>query len=141
MFFRLDFDVVYHNGDTQQFKSTPGADMAFEREFGVTIASLFTTMPNAETKNAETAAREWIGSISDSQVMFLAWKSARVETKLEEWVESLAEINWQLPKQPMDPTRPARPATSSALSLPPQESLRTTSPSARSKTSRASSKK
>lgn len=141
MFFRLDFEVVYQNGDKAKFKSTPGADMAFEGEFGFTIASLFTSMPDPETENALEVARNWIGTISDRQLMFLAWKSSQVSVPFEEWADSLTEINWELPKMPVDPTRPARPATSSALSLPPQTSARTTSPNARSKPSSPSRRK
>lgn len=121
MLFRMTFDVTFVNGQTITVSSRPATDIAFERHFGMSVASLFAEMPTdlvVDGKVADPqAALRWFAGMKSEHSVFLAWHASRATSTFDEWVETVDEVKWNFAK-PVDPTQPVQPATSSVLSLP-----------------------
>lgn len=118
----MEFEIKYLNGQVETVFSRPATDIAFERQFGLTVASLFTSIPQDLVVDGKVtdniAAMRWFSEMKSEHSCFLAWHSSRSSETFDNWIETVDEVNWKFSK-PVDPTRPARPATSSALSPPP----------------------
>jgi hypothetical protein len=115
MLFKLTFNVTYSNGDTATVTTRPAADVAFERRFGHTVASLFKDAPLDDSVD-EVAALRWIGeAFTTEQTAFLAYAAARVDVEFDAWLDTVKSIDWVF-GAPVDPTRPTPSASSSARS-------------------------
>jgi hypothetical protein len=108
-------------GQTQLVATRPSTDIAFEREFGITVASLFTSAPVGMVVNGvivdQAAALRWLGDMKSEHSCFLAWHASRAPQPFDDWIETVDAVDWKFSKQ-ADPTPPVQPANSSALSLP-----------------------
>lgn len=117
----MEFEVKYLNGQTSTVATRPATDIAFERHFGVSVASLFTSMPIGMVVDNQVvdqaAAMRWYGDMKSEHSCFLAWHSSRATSTFDEWIETVDAVDWKFAKQ-VDPTLPAPSANSSALSLP-----------------------
>lgn len=120
MLFRLEFEIKYLNGTSQVVATRPATDVAFERQFGVSVASMFSSMPPdvmADGKVDQVAALRWFGDLKQEHQCFLAWHSSKATVPFDDWIETVDAVNWKFAAS-VDPTQPVPPATSSAPSLP-----------------------
>lgn len=118
MLIQFTFTIKYTNGDEAKVTTRPATDLAFEEKFNKPIGSITAEIPlelrnvNGEpTDEQAAAAMRWFGnSLSDRESYFLAWHAARATVPLEEWIETVASIGWDLAGSRPDPTQPAQPA-------------------------------
>lgn len=119
MLFKLSFAVTYASGDTATVSTRPSTEVAFERKFDRTLASVFTTglsMVAAQRAKDGTATDDdraeltaWFSTNMRSEwTYFLAWHAARTGEEFDSWLERVDEIGWSFVGQ-ADPTNPATP--------------------------------
>ena len=81
----------YQDGRTVDVTSGPATQVAFEREFGLSIAKL-----------ADEDERKM------SHIYWLAWHASKPGVGFDEWLESLAAVDVEVDVP--DPTQPPAPA-------------------------------
>lgn len=108
MLFTLTFDVTYTNGGRDTVKTRPATDVAFERKFDRTLASLFMSAPfPKDGEEPDTAAfGRWFGETFRTEwTYFLAHHAARTSLPFDEWIETVDAIEWRFGER-VDPTQP-----------------------------------
>lgn len=119
MLFKLSFAVTYTNGDTATVHTRPATEVAFERKFDRTLASVFTSglsMTAAQAAKDGTATDEdraaltaWFSeNMRTEWTYFLAWHAARTPVEFDAWLDTIDEIGWSFVGT-ADPTSPAAP--------------------------------
>lgn len=120
MLIQFTFVIKYLNGDEAKVTTRPATDLAYEEKFGKTIAAMTANVPlelrhvnGAPTDEQAAAAMRWFStSLSDRETYFLAWHATRATEPIEDWIETVASIGWDLGGGSVDPTQPAAPAGS-----------------------------
>lgn len=109
MLFKLTFDVVHVDGSKMTVTTRPATEVAFERRFGRTLASLFTSAPfdKAQGDDVDVAAfAQWFGeSFRSEWTYFLAHHASRTALDFDAWLDTVDAIEWRFAEQ-TDPTRP-----------------------------------
>lgn len=108
--FKLKFEITYADASKATATTRPGTDVAFERRFGCSVASLFGDLPrnlDADDPDARLEMVKWFGSaFSSEHTSFLAWHASRDSRDFDAWLDSVEEITWEMAGAPV-PTQPA----------------------------------
>lgn len=117
--FKLEFDITYADGSKKHASTRPSTDVAFERRFGVTVASMFASIPPELASDVagplddarKSAAMRWISTaFTTEQTSFLAFHAARGGDDFDVWLDGVDEIDWNFAGR-VDPTQATAPAT------------------------------
>lgn len=111
MLTKLKFNVSYADGQKVEVTSRPSTEVAFERRFQQTIATLFIDAPQIDNTAVMTADQQhqllsWLATVKADHINFLAWHSTKSATPYDEWLELIDEVSWTF-AETVDPTRPA----------------------------------
>jgi hypothetical protein len=108
MLFTLTFDVTFANGGRETVTTRPATDVAFERKFERTLASLFMSAPlPKDGEQPDTAAfARWFGDTFRAEwTYFLAHHASRTPLPFDEWLDTVTSIGWKFGGA-VDPTQP-----------------------------------
>lgn len=89
----LKLEVKYRNDTSAEVKTTPTTEVAFERQFNLSLVEAF---------NTTNIRLEWM--------YFLAWHAARTGTEFDPWLDTVEEIV-VLDSEPPVPTSAAASTT------------------------------